>query len=163
MPKPEWEKHSMKSSVCLRTAMKLIPIGLPILLAVHSVCQTSDRSKPRDPLDRESAQSSVYSFLQACHAHDYDKATKYLDLLKLAPEEKLKKGPQLAQELQQILDRDAQFDVANLSPEPEGSRASNLPPNRERVDSFTVNRRTIDLELERVRLRSGIYVWLFSS
>ncbi|HEX4595503.1 MAG TPA: mechanosensitive ion channel family protein, partial [Bryobacteraceae bacterium] len=109
----------------------------------------------KDPLDRDSPQSSVYSFLQAAHAHDYEKAAKYLDLQKLPAGQRLKSGPQLAQQLQQILDRDAQFDVANLSREPEGTRAH--------VDSFTADGQTLDLELERVRLRSGIWVWQFSS
>src|SRR5205807_9540938 len=120
-------------------------------------------SKSKDPLERESPQSSAYSFLQACHAHDYEKAAKYLDVRKLPPEQRLKDGPQLAQQLQQILNRDATFDVANLSHEPEGSPAAGLRPNREKADSFTVNGQTLDLELERIRLRSGIYVWLFSS
>jgi MscS family membrane protein len=152
----------MKLPACFRSVMKIVPIGLPILLVVHAVCQTSAAPKSKDPLDRESPESSVNSFLQACHAHDYVKAAKYLDLSKLTAEQRLKNGPELAQEVQQILDRDAQFDVANLSHEPEGSRAGELPANRERVDSFTVNGQTLDLELERGRLRSGIYVWLFS-
>ncbi len=138
-------------------------MGLSILLVFHALCQPYDGSKSRDPLDRESPQSSVHWFLQVCHAHDYEKATKYLDLSKLPAEQRLKNGPEFAQELERILERDAQFDVANLGHEQEGSRAGDLPANRERVDSFTANGQTLDLELERVRLRSGIYVWLFSS
>src|ERR1700682_4826077 len=151
---------------CVR---KIVLAALPLLLLVNAFPQTpaesksTEVSKSKDPLDRESPQSSVYSFLQACHAHDYEKAAKYLDLRKLAAEQRLKDGPQLAQQWQQILDRDATFDVATLSHEPEGSRAEGLRPNREKVDSFTVNGHTLDLELERIKLRSGIYVWLFSS
>ena len=123
--------------------------------------QSPQASKSKDPLERESPQSSVYAFLQACQGHDHEKAAKYLDLRKLPSDQRLKNGPELARHLQQILDRDAQFDVANLSSEPEGSRAGGLPAGRERVDSFTVNGQTIDLELERIKLRSGIYVWCF--
>jgi MscS family membrane protein len=163
MPAPRWIGIFVKLATCFGTVGKIVPIGLPILLGVHALCQTFDGSKSRDPLNRESPQSSIHWFLQSCHAHDYEKAAKYLDLSKLPPEQRLKSGPQFAEELQQILDRDAQFDVANLSREPEGSRAGDLAPNRERVDSFAMNGQTLDLELERVRLRSGIYVWLFSS
>jgi MscS family membrane protein len=151
---------------CVR---KIVLAALPLLLLVNAFPQTPAGSKPtevaksKDPLERESPQSSVYSFLQVCHAHDYEKAAKYLDLRKLPPEQRLKNGPQIAQELQQILDRDATFDVANLSHEPEGSRADGRAPNRERIDSFTVNGQTLDVELERIKLRSGTYVWLFSS
>jgi len=151
---------------CVR---KIVLAALPLLLSVNAIPQTpagsksTEVSKLKDPLDRESPQSSVYSFLQASHAHDYEKAAKDLDLRKLLPEQRLKDGPQLAQQLQQILERDATFDVANLSHETGGSRVEGLAPNREKVDSFTVKGQTLDLELERVRLRSGIYVWLFSS
>jgi MscS family membrane protein len=75
----------------------------------------------------------------------------------------LKNGPEIAQQLQQILDRDAEFDVANLSHEPEGSPANGGSHDRDRVDSFTINGQTMDLDLKRIKLRSGIYVWLFSA
>jgi len=146
-----------------RITRKISPAVLPFFLCVGTLAQSAQPSKSRDPLDRESPQSSVYSFLQACHAHDYGKAAKYLDLRSLPSEQRLKNGPELAQQLQQILDRDAQFDVADLSNEPEGSRAGGLPPHRERVDSFTVNGQTLHLELERIKLRFGVYVWVFSS
>ena len=153
----------MKLAESTLFARKIIRSALPVLLWATALAQNSETSKTKDPLDRESPQSSVYSFLQAAHAHDYEKAAKYLDLQKLPSDARLKNGPQLAQQMQQILDRDAQFDVANLSRDPEGSRAAGLAPNREHVDSFTVNGQTLDLELERTRLRSGIWLWLFSS
>jgi hypothetical protein len=124
----------MKLERCYhRIARKISPAALPILLGVAALAQSPQASKSKDPLERESPQSSVYAFLQACQAHDYEKAAKYLDIRKLPPDQRLKTGPALAQQLQQILDRDAQFDVANLSQDLEGSRASGLPPNRERV------------------------------
>jgi len=154
----------MELKRCLhQVTRKISPAVLPFFLCVGALAQSAQPSKSRDPLGRESPQSSVYSFLQACHAHDYEKAAKYLDLRSLPSEQRLKNGPELAQQLQQILDRDAQFDVADLSNEPEGSRAGGLPPHRERVDSFTVNGQTLHLELERFKLRFGVYVWVFSS
>ncbi len=70
-------------------------------------------------------------------------------------DQRLADGTQLARELQTILDRDTQFDVANLSHDPAG--------DRERLDAFRVNGRTLDLDLQRVTLHSGVQVWLFSS
>jgi MscS family membrane protein len=117
----------------------------------------------QDPLDRDSPQSSVVSFLEACHSRNYARALRYLDLRKLPEEERLKDGTQLAQQLEQILERDTRFDVAALSRHPEGDLTSGLPANREQVDSFTSNGQTLDLELERVTLRSKLSIWLFSS
>jgi MscS family membrane protein len=114
----------------------------------------------QDPLGRDSPQSSVAAFLAACHAGDYQRAWKYIDLRKVPAARRLKDGTELARQLQQILDRDAQFDLAALSGSPEGEPAGT---NRESVDSFTVNGKSAALELERVTLRSGAKVWLFSS
>jgi len=113
-----------------------------------------------DPLNRDSPQSCVTAFLAASHAHDYQRAWRYIDLRKVPAGQRLKDGTQLAQQLQQILDRDAQFDLAALSTNPEGDPAGT---NQERVDSFTVNGKPVALELERVTLRSRAKIWLFSS
>jgi MscS family membrane protein len=117
----------------------------------------------KDPLNRDSPQSSVVAFLEAAHANNYAKAWRYLDLRKMPEGERLKAGAELAAELQTILDRDTQFDVGNLSLEPEGDLSDNLAPNRERIDTFQVDGQTLELDLERVTLRSGLSVWLFSS
>lgn len=116
-----------------------------------------------DPLGRDSPQSSVVSFLEAAHAQNYAKAWRYLDLRKMPEDQRLSDGTELARELETILDRDTQFDVGNLSHDPQGDLSDNLAPNRDRVDTFQVNGRTLELDLERVTLHSGLPVWLFSS
>jgi MscS family membrane protein len=116
-----------------------------------------------DPLDRDSPQSSVVAFLEAAHAKDYSKALRYLDLRNMPENRRLADGTELARQLETILDRDTQFDVGNLSRDPQGDIADNLAPNRDRVDTFHVNGQTLELDLERVTLHSGLSVWLFSS
>jgi MscS family membrane protein len=116
-----------------------------------------------DPLDRDSPQSSVVAFLEAAHAKDYGKAWRYLDLRNMPEEERLKNSAELARQLETILDRDIQFDVGNLSRDPLGDVSDNLARNRDRIDTFQVNGKTLELDLERVTLRSGLSVWLVSS
>jgi MscS family membrane protein len=118
--------------------------------------------KQADPLDRESPQSAVVAFLNACHAKNYETARKYLDLRKLKGEERLTGGPQLAQQLEEILERDPQFDVAEVDRHPEGDLSDGLPRDRERIDTFSDNGKTLSVELEHVTLRSGLAVWLFA-
>jgi MscS family membrane protein len=117
----------------------------------------------KDPLDRDSPQSSVVAFLEAAHAHNYSKAWRYLDLRNMPEGERLKDGTELARELETILDRDTQFDVGNLSLDPAGDLSDSLPPNRERIGTFQVSGHNLELDLEHVTLRSGLSVWLFSS
>lgn len=114
----------------------------------------------QDPLNRDSPQSSVTAFLAACRARDYQRAWRYIDLRKLPRDQRLKDGTELAPQLQQILERDTQFDPAALSRNPDGEPAGT---NQERVDTFTVNGQPAVLELERVTLHSGAKVWLFSA
>jgi MscS family membrane protein len=115
----------------------------------------------QDPLHRDSPQSSVVGFLEACHAKDYRRSWRFLDLRKIPTAQWVKEGVQVSQQLEHILDHDTQFDVAALSKNPagDGSRAS----NRELVASFTEGGKTRQLELERITLRSGVSIWLFSS
>ncbi len=124
---------------------------------------TPTAPKSQDPLHRESPRSSVYAFLEACHARNYTQAWRYIDLRNAPPRQQSKDGPQLAQQLQQILDHDVRFDVASLNGSVEGDRADGLAPDRERVDSFQLNGHHAELDLEHVTLRSGLSVWLFSS
>jgi MscS family membrane protein len=114
-------------------------------------------------LDRDAPQSTVVEFLEAAHAKDFNKALRYLDLRSMPEDRRLADGTELARQLETILDRDTQFDVGNLSRDPEGDIADNLAPNRDRVDTFHVNGQTLELDLERVTLHSGLSVWLFSS
>ncbi len=140
-----------------------------LLLSLGAPAQILPTAKPaapaanKDPLDRDSPQSTVVSFLEAAHAKDYNKAWRYLDLRNMPEEQRLKGGAELARELATILDRDTRFDVGNLSRDPEGDLTDNLAPNRDRVDTFQVNGKTLEIDLERVTLHSGLSVWLFSS
>jgi MscS family membrane protein len=124
---------------------------------------SSSKAKANDPLNRDSPQSSVLSFLEACHSHNYTRAAKYLDLRKLSRQRLPKDGPILAEQLGQILERDARFEIAALSREPAGEATDGLPANRERVESFSIEGQTLDLEMERVSLRSRSPIWLFSA
>ncbi len=126
---------------------------------------TTEAAPPKlqDPFNRDSPQSSVLAFLEACHARNYVRACRYLDLRKLPTGERLKDGQQLARQLGDILDHDAQFDVGSLSREPAGDLDDGLAPNRETIDSFQVNSHTLPLQMERVTLRHGNSVWLFST
>jgi len=128
-----------------------------------SVAPANPPKSDKDPLGRESPQSSVVAFLEAAHAQNYARAWRYIDLRSVPKSERLSDGTELAKQLQTILDRDTQFDVANLSLSPTGDLSDALPPDRERIDAFQVDGKTLELDLQRIALHSGISVWLFSS
>ena len=112
----------------------------------------------KDPLGRETPQGSIFQFLEACHARQYSKATFYLDLRRLPAAERAKAGPELAMQLEDLLD-DTPFDISTLSRNPEGDLSDGLSPDIERLASFTVDGQNIDLQLERVQPTPGVHIW----
>ncbi|HLN01701.1 MAG TPA: mechanosensitive ion channel family protein [Bryobacteraceae bacterium] len=134
---------------------------LTIVLADVLLAQ-APAPETKDPLGRTTPQESVLHFLEACHARDYGKAVHYLDLRHMAPEKVVKDGPDLARQLEDLLD-DTPFDIATLSRDPEGDQSDELSPAFDRLDTFHIDGQTLELRLERVQLKPGFRVWLVSS
>jgi MscS family membrane protein len=130
-----------------------------VLLCAGFISAQTPPPAPRDLLSRDSPQSSVFHFLEACHSHDYAKAAYYLDLRRMSPLDRAKDGPDLARQLEDLLD-DTNFDIADLSRDPEGDQSDGLPSTSEHLATFHVEGQTIDLQLERVELKAGLRVWL---
>ncbi len=127
-----------------------------ILRAQPSIPET------KDPLGRSTPQESVFQFLETCHARNYSKALYYLDLRRIPAAARTKDGPELARQLEDLLD-DTPFEITTLSRDPEGDQADGLSPAFERLDTFHVDKQTLELQLERVELRPGFKVWLVSA
>jgi MscS family membrane protein len=127
-----------------------------VLLAQTPVPET------KDSLGRNTPQESVFQFLEACHARDYGKAVHYLDLRRMPPEQRAKDGPDLARQLEDLLD-DTPFDITTLSRDPEGDQSDDLSAALDRLDTFHVEGQTLELRLERVELKPGFRVWLVSA
>ncbi len=142
-----------------RTLALLLLAG--VLHAQTAAAQTP-AAQTKDPLGRDSPQSSIFHFLEACHARDYAKATYYLDLRRMAPADRAQAGPELAMQLEDLLD-DTPFDIATLSRDPDGDQSDGLGAAFEHLDTFRVDGQTLDLQLERVELKPGLKVWLVSS
>ena len=124
--------------------------------------QAQAPAETKDSLGRNSPQESVYQFLEACHARNYAKALYYLDLRGMAPAERAKNGPELARQLEDLLD-DTPFDIATLSRDPEGDQSDGLSAAMEHLLTVHVGKNTVELQLQRVNLKTGLAVWLVSS
>ena len=116
----------------------------------------------KDPLGRTSPQESIFHFLEACHKRDYAMAIHYLDLRRLRPEERAKEGPELASQLEDLLD-DTPFSIATLSRDPQGDQYDGLSADFEHLYTVRIDGQTLDLQMERVALGPGLRVWLVSS
>jgi MscS family membrane protein len=116
----------------------------------------------KDALGRSTPQESVVQFLEACHARDYTKALYYLDLRAMSPAARAKDGPELAQQLEDLLD-DTPFEITSLSHDPEGDQYDGLAPEFEHLAAFQVDGQSLELKLQRVEVRPGFQVWLVSA
>lgn len=115
-----------------------------------------------DPLGRNTPQNAIFRFLEACHARDYAKAAYYLDLRGIPASQRAQTGPDLARQLEDLLD-DTSFDIATLSRDPEGDMSDSLAADLEELATFKVEGQTLNLQLERVKLKPGLQVWMVSA
>lgn len=137
---------------------------IALMLAGALAAQTPPPQNPaqsKDPLGRTTPQESIVHFLEACHARDYGKAMLFLDLRKMTPAQRAQYGQELAMQLEDLLD-DTTFEITGLSRAPEGDEADGLGPDSERLATFKVQGKSLDLSLERVQLTPGVPVWLVS-
>lgn len=148
------------SQVRMKPYRGYIACLIAVLLAAAACGQTAAPAA-KDPLERLTPQSSVFHFLEACHSRDYTKASHYLDMKNLTAADRSRNGPDLARQLEDLLD-DTGFDIATLSNDPEGDRSDGLSSDLEHLDTFRVDGETLDLQLERVPRQSGLRVWLVS-
>ena len=139
--------------------MRRILIGF--LLASAIGAQTPAPQTNRDALGRTTPQSAIVHFLEACHTRDYRKATLYLDLRKMPAAQRAQEGPNLVRQLEDLLD-DTPFDITTLSRDPAGDQSDGLGGGMERLASFEVQGKTLQLQMERVELMPGDPVWLVS-
>ena len=123
----------------------------------------AENSPKPDTLNRSTPRDAVFSFLQACREGNYLRASEYLDLRKLPSHGRQRAGMELALQLEEVLNHNPEFDIRNLSESSEGDRSDVSRRDFELVDSFVVSGRKIPVELQRVEINPGVYVWLFSS
>lgn len=113
-----------------------------------------------DALGRDTPQSAVIGFLEACRIRNYKRATAYMDLRALSAAQRAVEGPTLARQLEQLFDRNTEFDAGSISRNPEGDTGAG---GHEPVAVFVDEGRAYQIELERVQLRPNVPVWQFSS
>ena len=123
---------------------------------------TPTKQVPVDPLNRTTPRSAIFNFLEACHAEHYGLAARYLDLSKIPGAQRHEEGPELARELADILDRDADFEVDLLSDSAQGNLNDGLAPDLELLVQLNAGEESPPLLLQRIQ-QEGMEVWVVSS
>src|SRR5262245_2674158 len=118
---------------------------------------------PVDDLDRGTPRRTVEGVLRAVRAHDYQRATAYLDLRDPPAEEAKISGPQLARQLKIVLDETLPIDLARLSDSPVGNLDDGLPPDLEEVGRIETPGMPAHIRLQRLPREDGVEIWKISS
>lgn len=107
-------------------------------------------ARPSAALGPDTPAGAVERFFAACHANDYVRAAEFVDLRKVSRQSRAALGPQLARELEAVLDRKVALDPKLLSDSAEGELDDGLPPNRDLLAIVDTGDGAVDLLLERV-------------
>jgi MscS family membrane protein len=114
---------------------------------------------PPDPFNRGTPRGSMYGFLTAARARDFERAAEYLDLRRLPPDEQ-DRGPDLARRLNVVLDQTMWVDVGNLSDSNDGTPNDGLPAWQDRVGHIQTEEGSVSILMQRVpRAGDGTRIW----
>jgi MscS family membrane protein len=118
-------------------------------------------SKP-DPLGRDDPRSAITNFLEAAQSGDYSKAAQYLDLSSIPASLRSQRGPEIARQLDTVLNTDPHFNVFRLSRDPQGGLASG--ESRVHIATAMEAGKPVTVDLARVAPSpDAAPVWLFSA
>jgi MscS family membrane protein len=111
----------------------------------------------------DTPRGAMARFMDACRNGEYAKAAEYLNLSQLKRAERAKVGPEMARELEIVLDRVLWLDLDKVSTERDGDPSDGLPPLRDSIGTIDTKDGPIEILIERVRDTNGQEVWKFSS
>jgi MscS family membrane protein len=121
-------------------------------------------ASPLDEFERGNPRSSVKGFFKAARDGDFERAAKYFDLRNLPGWMEQNQGSVLARKFKISLDRSGLWvDLELISTNPEGNREDGLPVNREIIGQIKLPSRTVDILLQQVPRKDGVYIWKFSN
>jgi MscS family membrane protein len=148
-------------------SLPLLCLALSSALWAQSITQIlpaepakSNGSGPTDPLGRQTPNGTLFGFLQAMQVANYATATQYLQM---SPARRASQGEEIATQLKTVLDSAFVGSLKAISTNPEGTAQLGLPPDRERVGTFSVDDSEADVILVRVNDPNAGKVWLFSA
>ncbi len=141
--------------------------ALAQLEALTSPSAASGENKPAapvDPLGRETPEGMVQGFIAAVAARDYEKAGRYLNLTAVPKNRRDTAGPELARQLQKLLERGGYLYARwQLSDQPTGHADDGLAANLERFGTIRTEEGAVDLLAERVEDPGAGLIWLVSA
>src|SRR2546427_349819 len=119
----------------------------------------AEPARPATALGSEVPRGAMARFLAACREGHYARAAEYLNLRQLPQSVRAHRGPELARELETVLDRALWVDLDRLSDQPEGDPEDGLPALRDSLGTIETATGPVEVLIERVSQPGGPPVW----
>ena len=116
-------------------------------------------SKPAIEYGPDTPRGALARFLAACRAGQYARAAEYLNLRATPTSARARRGPELARELEAVLDRALWVDLDKLSDRPEGDPNDSLPPGKDSLGTIETENGPVEILIERVPQAGSPPVW----
>src|SRR5438093_2397754 len=136
-----------------------LTLSAPAATRSEAPAPGGEPSRPATALGPEVPRGAMARFLDACREGHYARAAEYLNLRQLPQAVRAQRGPELARELETVLDRALWVDLDRLSDEPEGDPEDGLPALRDSLGTIETATGPVDAPIERVSQPGGVPVW----
>ena len=117
---------------------------------------------PMDEYHRGTPRTAVEGFFAATQDGDFEAAANYLNLSTVPKELRPSRGPELARQLNVVLERSLVIDPDVLSTDPKGNTEDGLKPRQEILGQLKTPEKTVDILLHRISREDGVMIWKFS-
>jgi small-conductance mechanosensitive channel len=114
-----------------------------------------------EELDRQTPRRTIQGFLKESREGDFRMAANYLDLHALAPSSRDTEGPELAQKLSYVLERQPTLDLSKIPDDPTGGPNAK-PPDTLVADTLYAGEEPVPIALKRERFPDGVDRWLIA-
>jgi len=117
-------------------------------------------SASTDPLGRDTPSGTVFGFLQAAQAGNYNTAAEYLQMSAV---KRQSQGADLAAKLKALMDRAFVGSLRRISTQPEGGQDNDGNLNQQVIGTLSVGDADVPVVLVRLTDSNGGKIWLFST
>ena len=118
--------------------------------------------KPPEQYPVDTPRGSMGRFIRHCRNLQYPRAAEYLNLSAIPRASRSLKGPELARQLETVLDRALWVDLDNLPDRPEGDPDDGLPGSRDSLGEIETINGPVEVLIERLSQPTGP-VWKFTA
>jgi MscS family membrane protein len=149
-----------KLLLCLIVSVSLIPIRAQSIPGISIPTPQAQPASASDPLGRDTPSGTVLGFLQAAQNGNTRAAADYLQM---SPARRQAQGPELANQLKVLMDRDFEGSLRRLSTRPEGNLEASGIPDQQIIGTFSSGEAEVPVVLVRVAQPNDGRIWLFST